>query len=114
MTRKLANLFSPVIEMAKDDNGNFVVKAQTWAKTLESRFQVSILFIYGISFINIQYILKLGQEFEEDRFDGKKCKSTVVQQGGNTFVQTQRDGNIEVKYIREFAENQLRVVSSIF
>lgn len=95
MTRKLANLFSPVIEMAKDDNGNFVVKAQTWAKTLESRFQ-------------------LGEEFEEDRFDGKKCKSTVVQQGGNTFIQTQKDGNIEVKYIREFAENQLRVVSKIF
>lgn len=93
MTRKLANLFSPVIEMAKDDNGNFVVKAQTWAKTLESRFQ-------------------LGEEFEEDRFDGKRCKSTIVQQGGNTFIQTQRDGNIEVKYIREFAENQLRVVSS--
>lgn len=95
MTRKLANLFSPVIEMAKDDNGNFVVKAQTWAKTLESRFQ-------------------LGEEFEEDRFDGKKCKSTVVQQGGNTFIQTQKDGNIEVKYSREFAENQLRVVSKIF
>lgn len=94
MTRKLANLFSPVIEMRKDENGNFVVKAQTWAKTLESRFT-------------------LGEEFEEDRFDGKRCRSTIVQQGSNTFVQTQKDGKIEVKYIREFAENQLKVVSLI-
>ena len=59
MTRKLANLFSPTIEMGKDDNGNYVVKAQTWAKTLESHFQ-------------------LGQEFDEDRFDGKKCKVSHI------------------------------------
>lgn len=55
IVRKLANVFTPTIEMGKDENGNYMVKAQTWAKTLESHFE-------------------LGKEFDEDRFDGKKCK----------------------------------------
>ena len=31
---------------------------------------------------------------------------------GNKFIQTQRDGEMEIKYIREFGNDQIRVVSS--
>lgn len=41
-------------------------------------------------------------------------QSFVEFKDGNKFVQTQRDGDLEIKYIREFCDNEIRVVSVDF
>ncbi|OTF76976.1 Group 13 mite allergen-like protein (Lipocalin), partial [Euroglyphus maynei] len=92
MKRKLANTTYPSVEFFKDDNDNLIFKSHTVIKTSETKF-------------------KLGEEFDEDRLDGKRVKSVVEFVDGNQLVQTQRDGEMEIKYIREFDGEQIKVVS---
>lgn len=92
MKRKLAQTSSPTVEFLKDENGNYIFKSYTPIKNSETRF-------------------KLGEEFEEDRLDGKKCKSVIEFSDGNRFTQTQRDGSMEIKYIREFTGDEINVTS---
>mgnify|MGYP000409716064 FL=1 len=55
MKRKLANTTYPTVEFFKDQNENLIFKSHTVIKTSETRF-------------------KLGEEFDEDRLDGKRVK----------------------------------------
>jgi len=93
MKRKLANNSYPTVEFNKDENDNFIFKSHTIIKSSETRF-------------------RLGEEFDEDRLDGKRVKSLVVAEG-NKFIQTQRDGEQEIKYIREFGNDEIRVTSIV-
>ena len=87
---------------------------KTAAKTLKPVFEVATdgdFFIFRSlsTFKNTEIKFKLGEEFEEDRADGKRVK-TVVNRDGNKFVQTQF-GDKEVKIVREFNGDELVVVS---
>jgi len=93
MKRKLADSSYPTVEFHKDENDNFIFKSHTIIKSTETRF-------------------RLGEEFDEDRLDGKKVKSLVVAEG-NKFIQIQRDGDQEIKYIREFGNDEIRVTSIV-
>lgn len=90
LKRKLANSSYPTIEFFKDDNEEYTLKSHTIIKTSETKF-------------------KLNEEFDEDRLDGKRVKSVIVQDG-NKFIQTQKDGNMEIKYIRDFCGDTIKVV----
>ncbi|CAG2160017.1 unnamed protein product [Oppiella nova] len=51
---------------------------------------------------------ELGKEFDETRQDGKTVKSLVVADG-NRLIQTQKGGEKDLKIVREFNGNELRV-----
>lgn len=55
VSRKLAGTSSPTLEITTSDDGYTTIKATSPIKTTTTRF-------------------KLGEEFEEERMDGKKCK----------------------------------------
>lgn len=90
VTRKLANTASPTLEITTD--GDYTtIKAVAPFKTQTTRF-------------------KLGEEFEEERMDGKKVKSVVTAEG-NVFTQIQKDKDLEIKYVREFTDDEIKVTS---
>lgn len=91
LKRKLANTSYPTIEFFKDDTDLYTMRSHTIIKTSDTKF-------------------RLNEEFDEERLDGKMVKSLVVADG-NKFIQTQRDGNLEIKYIREMTDDEIRVVS---
>ena len=88
--RNLAKTSTPTVEITKDGD-TFTLKTITAIKNSEIKFE-------------------LGKEFEENRIDGVKVK-TVVVADGNKLVQTQF-GDKEVKIVREFNGDELKVVSS--
>ena len=90
MMRKMANTSSPTVEITRDGD-SFEFKTVTALKTSVIKFT-------------------LGQEFEEERLDGKKVKSVMTLEG-NKLVQSQTDNGKEVKYVREFDGDTLTVVS---
>lgn len=114
VTRKLANTASPTLEITTD--GDYTtIKAVAPFKTQTTRF-------------------KLGEEFEEERMDGKKVKvsrkielkikmfwllinfpffflQSVVTAEGNVFTQIQKDKDLEIKYVREFTDDEIKVTS---
>lgn len=92
----------------------FMVK--TAAKTLKPTFEVAkendqYVFRSLSTFKNTEIKFKLGEEFEEDRADGKRVKTVINKDGDNKFVQTQF-GDKEVKIVREFNGDEVVVVSS--
>ncbi|KAJ6223913.1 hypothetical protein RDWZM_002458 [Blomia tropicalis] len=91
VTRKLANAASPSLDVSQDDEGFYVIKATAPFKTQTTKF-------------------KLGEEFDEERMDGKKVKSIVTAEG-NTYTQIQKDKDLEIKYIREFTGDEIKVTS---
>lgn len=91
--RKLANASYPVLDITRDENNNITITTSA-------------------PFTRATTTFKLNEEFDEQRLDGKVVKSTVEQQG-NKFIQTQTDGSLVIKYIREFAGDEIRVVSGI-
>ncbi|CAG2106884.1 unnamed protein product [Medioppia subpectinata] len=87
--RKMANSSSPTLEITREGN-DFTFKSVSAIKTSVTKFT-------------------LGVEFEEERLDGKKVKSTFTQEG-NKLIQKQLDGAKEVTYIREFDGDSLKAV----
>lgn len=92
----------------------FMVK--TAAKTLKPTFEVSMdgdtyVFRTLSTFKNTEIKFKLGEEFEEDRADGKRVKTVINKEGDNKFVQTQF-GDKEVKIVREFKGDEVEVTAS--
>jgi len=90
--RNLAKTSTPVVEIAKSGD-EFTLKTTTTFKTSEIKF-------------------KLGEDFEETRMDGKKVRTNVVA-AGNKLVQTQFEDNREVKIVREFSGDELKVTASV-
>jgi len=91
MLRKLANSTSPTLEITRNGD-EFVFKTVSTVKTSTMTFT-------------------LGQEFEEERLDGKKVKSVITVEG-NKLIQTQKDGAKEVIYVREFSGDTLTATST--
>jgi len=89
--RKLANMAYPTLDITKDENDYVTIKTISPFKTHVNRFRV-------------------GEEFDEERIDGKVVKS-IVNNEGNTFIQTQKDEDLTIKYIREFTGDQIKVTS---
>nr|AAQ54609.1 Gly d 13 [Glycyphagus domesticus] len=93
----------------------FLVK--TAAKTVKPTLEVAVdgdtyIFRSLSTFKNTEIKFKLGEEFEEDRADGKRVKTVVVKEGDNKFVQTQF-GDKEVKVVREFKGDEVEVTASV-
>jgi fatty acid-binding protein 3 len=90
--RKMAGAATPVQDI-KVNGDEYEIKTTTTFKTTEVKF-------------------KLGEEFEEVRGDGSKCKS-VASLDGNKLMQVQKDGNKETQITREFSGNELKMVMKV-
>jgi len=90
VVRKMGNAASPVIELTK--NGD------EYTLTSQSTFK------------NTTTTFKLGEEFEEETPDGRKVKA-VITQDGNKLIHIQK-GEKETTIIREFSEDEVKMVSS--
>nr|8WKH_A Chain A, Fatty acid-binding protein [Blomia tropicalis] len=93
----------------------FMVK--TAAKTLKPTLEVDVqgdtyVFRSLSTFKNTEIKFKLGEEFEEDRADGKRVKTVVNKEGDNKFIQTQY-GDKEVKIVRDFQGDDVVVTASV-
>jgi len=93
----------------------FMVK--TAAKTLKPTLEVEVkddtyIFRSLSTFKNTEIKFKLGQEFEEDRADGKRVKTVVTKEGDNKFVQKQF-GDKEVNIVREFNGDEVVVTAQV-
>jgi len=70
MLRKAAMASTPVMTIT-EAGGQWTMTTKTTMKSIELKF-------------------KLGEEFEEETTDGRKCKTTVTMEGDNKLVTTQR------------------------
>jgi len=91
MLRNLAKTSTPTVEFTKSGD-EYTMKTLTTFKNSEIKF-------------------KLGEEFEENRLDGKLVKSKMVADG-NKLIQTQY-GDKEVSIVREFNGDELKVTASV-
>lgn len=93
LTRKAGNLATPVVELTKSDDGKYVLSSNS-------------------SFKNSSFSFKIGEEFDEETLDGRKVKSTIIQEG-NKLYHTQKmvDDRVTV-IIREFEPDQLKMVNN--
>ncbi len=92
MTRNLAKSASPTVEVIVDGD-SYTIKTSSTLKNSEIKF-------------------KLGEEFEEDRADGKKVQTSVTKEGDNKLVQVQK-GDKPVTIVREFSEEGLTVTATV-
>lgn len=93
LQRTLANRAKPDYEITK--NGDYYT-----LKTI-SQFKTS------------EITFKFGEQFEENRLDGERVKSTIVQKG-NKWVQNQvSDNNKVVKVVREFNGDSITVTGVV-
>jgi len=94
MTRKLGNTVSPVVELTKSDDGKFVLSSNS-------------------TFKNSSIAFKLNEEFDEETPDGRKVKSTIIQDG-NKLIHTQKcDKHNDTTIVREFEPDQLKMVLTV-
>ena len=70
MLRKAAMASTPVMSIT-EAGGNWTMSTKTTMKSIELKF-------------------KLGEEFEEETTDGRKCKTTVTMEGDNKMVTKQK------------------------
>nr|AAX34046.1 Sui m 13 allergen [Suidasia medanensis] len=92
VTRNLAKSATPTLEVIVDGD-NYTIKTISTIKSSEIKFQ-------------------LGQEFEEDRMDGKKVKTVVNKEGDNKLVQVQK-GDKEVNIVRDFSAEGVNVTATV-
>nr|ABU97480.1 allergen Tyr p 13 [Tyrophagus putrescentiae] len=92
VTRNLAKSASPTVEVIVDGD-SYTIKTSSTLKNSEIKF-------------------KLGEEFEEDRADGKKVQTSVTKEGDNKLVQVQK-GDKPVTIVREFSEEGLTVTATV-
>ena len=89
--RKLGNSATPVVELTKDGD-DYSFTTTTMLKTTTIKF-------------------KLGEEFEEERGDGAKVKSTITLDG-NKMTHVMK-GDPESTIVREFNGDELKAVSRL-
>jgi len=87
--RKMAATATPTTEI-KEENGDWNIKTITTFKTTEIKFQ-------------------LGKEFDEETADGRKCKSTITQDGDSKLVHTQICGDKTYTILREFTDDEMKM-----
>lgn len=95
LTRKAGNLATPVVELTKGDDGKYVLSSNS-------------------SFKNSSITFKIGEEFDEETLDGRKVKSTIIQEENKLFhTQKMSDGKVTV-IVREFEPDQLKMVNNTY
>jgi hypothetical protein len=87
--RKLAASATPETEITQAD-GTYKIKTSTTFKTTEINF-------------------KLGEPFDEETADGRKCKSTITQDG-NKLIHTQECGDTKYEILREFSDSDMTMI----
>lgn len=89
--RNMAAAATPKAYITKDPaSEEWTVKTSTTFKTTEIKF-------------------KLGEEFKEETADGRKCLSTITQEGDNKWKHVQNcDGKDLVMY-REFTDTEMKM-----
>jgi len=87
--RKLAASASPETEISQTD-GNYKIKTSTTFKTTEINF-------------------KMGEPFDEETADGRKCKSTITQDG-NKLIHTQDCDGTKYEILREFTDSAMTMI----
>jgi len=92
--RKAALASTPVMSIS-EDNGNWTMITKTTVKSIELRF-------------------RLGEEFEEETTDGRKCKTTVTLEGNRmtTSQRATKAGEKDVTAVREFNDGGLTLTMS--
>lgn len=91
MMRKLGNSATPVVELSCEGD-EYTLTTTTMLKTTAIKF-------------------KLGQEFEEERLDGAKVKSTITLEG-NKMTHVMK-GEPDTTIVREFSDDEMKAVSKI-
>jgi len=89
MTRKLGNSSTPVVEVTLNGD-EYTLTTSSLLKTTTIKF-------------------KLGEEFEEERADGVKVKSTITLDG-NKMSHVMK-GEPQTTIIREFNGNEMKAVT---
>lgn len=92
LTRKIGNKVSPVMELTEND-GEYSLSSNSTFKNFLIKF-------------------RLGQEFDEETPDGRRVKSTIVQDG-NKLVQIQKGGNKETTIVREFSPEEVKMTLTV-
>lgn len=92
MTRNLAKTATPTVEVTVNGD-QYTIKQMSTLKNTEITF-------------------KLDEEFEEDRADGKKVKTSVRKESDTKLVQVQK-GDKEVTIVREFSDEGLTVTATV-
>lgn len=93
LTRKAGNLASPVVELTKVDD-KYVLSSNS-------------------SFKNSSITFKIGEEFDEETLDGRKVKSTIIEDENKLFhTQKMTDDKVTV-IVREFEPDQLKMVNNL-
>ncbi|XP_023348696.1 cellular retinoic acid-binding protein 2 [Eurytemora carolleeae] len=87
--RKAATASTPVMEITESD-GNWSMKTSTSMKSMELKF-------------------KLGEPFEEETSDGRKCTTTVTMEGNKLITDQKaiKKGEKDVRAVREFFDDKL-------
>lgn len=92
LTRKIGNKVSPVMELTESD-GEYSLSSNSTFKNLLIKF-------------------RLGQEFDEETPDGRRVKSTIIQDG-NKLVHIQKGGNKETTIVREFSPEEVKMTLTV-
>ncbi|CAG7833766.1 unnamed protein product, partial [Allacma fusca] len=87
--RKLAASATPETEISQAD-GSYKIKTSTTFKTTEINF-------------------KLGEPFDEETADGRKCKSTITLDG-DTMIHSQDCGGTTYEILRKFTDSDMTMI----
>ena len=90
--RKLGNSATPVVELSLDGD-EYTLTTTTMLKSTSIKF-------------------KLGQEFDEERLDGAKVKSTITLDG-NQMTHVMK-GDPDSTIVRHFSDDEMKAVSFYF
>merc|ERR1712071_267335 len=93
--QKAATASTPVMEITENE-GNWTMKTSTSLKAIELKF-------------------KLGEPFDGETTDGRKCQTTVTMEG-NKLITSQKaikKGDKDVTAVREFADDKLTMSMTV-
>merc|ERR1711917_152601 len=86
LLRKAATASTPVMEITESD-GNWTMKTSTSLKAIELNF-------------------KLGEPFQEETTDGRKCETTVT-------MEAIKKGDKDVTAVREFTDDKVTMSTTV-
>merc|ERR1712018_815263 len=95
MLRKAAMASTPTMTIT-NDGGNWTMCTKTTMKSVELKF-------------------KLGEEFEEETTDGRKCKTTVTMEGDKLITKQKalKAGEKDATAVREFTDDGLTLTITV-
>ncbi|MFJ1753262.1 lipocalin/fatty-acid binding family protein [Kitasatospora sp. NPDC088134] len=88
---------------------NLAVKANPTEEITEAYGRYTLKTLTALKNTEINFVL--GEEFDEETFDGRKARSTVTQDGAK-LVQVQKYGDVEATIVRTFSDTSMEVTYS--